>query len=172
MNNPSLLEMAVFPKKGKIQAYVEFPVSEDTAPYLVTSSKRVVWVSSPKKHACVVWAAVRTVSPEVLFQELILEILQRAKEEDWGSVFTPKQVNEACLRLCDYDLPETELLVSQDFPVAGLRIPAVLVPWLPAGHAVVVPVNRAFLGTIIDFGAGEVAALVHNAARGISILVP
>lgn len=172
MNNPSLLEIIPLPKKGKIQAFTVVPVSPETAPYLVTSSKSVVWVKSPKEGN-VVWAAIRNrCAPTFLYEEMFRSILDKSMEEGWENVFSQSQVDKACMRLCEYDIVETELLVGPDFPVEDLKIPAFPVEWLPAGYAVVVPSNRAFLGSLMDFANGEFAAVVHNASRGISILVP
>lgn len=171
MNNPSLLRVVPAPVPKGAPVHVSLAVDPQTAPYLVTSSKRVVWVDRPRPGDTV-WAVFRSVSPDELFRELILSIVEKAQGEDWGCIFGTDQVDKACLRLCEYDLPETELLVSPEFSLEGLNIPAVLAPWLPTGHAVVVPINRDFLGTVVDLGEHGVAALIHNAARGISILVP
>jgi len=43
---------------------------------------------------------------------------------------------------------------------------------VPDGWATILPMDRAFVGTTIDFGEGQHALLVHNASRGVGVLLP
>jgi len=165
---------------GKTPLVVEdVPVDPQTAPYLVTSSKGVLWIEKPHPGD-VVKLAVRDVTPGALFTELLEAVIARSEEEGWGSVvpYSEEGMKEAIQYLDSYDLRDVEVLIpptpKKDWPdwllYKNLNLPVRPSSWIPAGHAVVVPHDREYVGMLGHLDGRRVAAIVHNAPRGIAIL--
>jgi len=166
--------------KGKTPIIVEgISVDPLCAPYLVTSSTGVVWVEKPHPGD-VVKAAVRITAPGVIFTELLEAIIKRSETDDWGSVcpYNAKGLKEAIQYLSFYGLADVEILMP---PTAKNKWPKWLLTkhldlsvrpssWIPKGYIVVIPRDRDYVGMIGHLDGTRVAALVHNASRGIAIL--
>jgi len=165
--------------KGKTPLLVEnIPVDPLCAPYLVTSSTGVAWVEVPHPGD-VVRAAVREVTPGAIFTELLMAIIKRSEADNWGSVqpYTKEGLQEAVQYLDFYGLNEIEILIP---PMSKSKWPKWLLEkshlhirpssWIPKGCLVVIPHDRDYVGMIGHLDGKRVAALVHNASRGIAIL--
>jgi len=166
--------------RGKTPLLVEdIPVDPLCAPYLVTSSTGVMWVEEPHPGN-VVRAAVREVTPGAIFTELFEAIVKRGMKDKWGSVhpYSEKGLQEAVRYLAYYGLTEIEILIPPtpkvDWPNwilhknLGLHVrPS---SWVPDGYLVVIPHDRDYVGMIGHLDGKRVAALVHNASRGIAVL--
>tara|TARA_Y100000310_G_scaffold194587_1_gene194567 strand:+ start:731 stop:1240 length:510 start_codon:yes stop_codon:yes gene_type:complete len=166
----SLTHIMAAPHKDRTPLMVEVPVAPEVSPYLVTSSKSVTWVNRAHGNGCV-RAAVREVGPDILFRELVEAVVLRSKEEGWGNVAPPtaEGFKTASDYLSYYGFQQVELLGST-LKLAGVKTKET--PWVPAGWGVVIPADRDFVGTTLDFGKGRVASVIHNAARGIVVLCP
>jgi len=167
-------------EKGKTPLLVEnIPVDPECAPYLVTSSEGVAWIEKPHPGD-VVRAAVRTVTPGQVFTELLEAIIKRSLRDKWGSVqpYTEKGLQKAIQYLDSYGLTDIEILMP---PTAKTKWPKWLLKknlnlhvrpssWIPEGHLVVIPHERDYVGMIGHLDGQRVAALVHNASRGVTVL--
>lgn len=179
-------------QRGATPLILEYQVSADTAPYLVSSSSSVLWIHEPLSDD-IVRAAVRPIQPGAFFTEVIEAVAAMGRQAEWGNVhpLTREGIRHAIEHVAFYDLNDLELLVprlqpvpSQEDaedeapgPVNGLIRPLVedlglpLRPssWLPSDCVVVVPKDRAYVGTVSQVTPKSLAGVVHNAARGIGI---
>ena len=153
----------------------QVPASDDpdAGPFLITSSKDVMWVERAFPGGFL-RVAVRKVSPEGLFRTLIEAVAQKGSELEWGNVVkdpSHKGMTKAIEHLHYYGFEDLELLHSDKFkPTNVVGIPATPVEWLPEGWGVLVPKDRSYVGTVYDHGDGVVGAVLHNASRGVAIL--
>lgn len=172
--NPSLT--AVMPMRRKsegIPLMTEVPVEPELAPYLVTSSKSVVWVQRTVQG--MVRSAIRTVDPNAHFVEVVDAIRSKSLEQSWGTVF-PLNLDgvltgQSVLREHGFE-HLTLLTTTGGFSDVEIPEPIEVVPtaWLPEHLAVLVPTDREFVGVTLDFGNGSIATVIHNAARGVVVL--
>lgn len=172
-------------KKGKaVPLLMEFKVNPDTGPFLVSSSRSVMWVNS---HAGRVRAGVRKIVPGTLFNEAVQAVTKLGTEAEWGNVhpFTGAGLINAIAHLRSYDLSEIEILVnpktgldagfppvmlSEERESTLLGFPLMYAEWLDLDTIVVVPHERDFVGFLLQIdAAGTAVAVVHNASRGMGI---
>jgi len=194
------LQTKAMQKNGNTPIIVDFNVSEETAPYLVSSSSSVMWINEAHPGS-LVRAAVRAVSVNDLYLEVIEAVAVMGRQQQWGNVqpLTHEGLAAAIDHLNFYDLGPLELLTprahptrdSQKDPEGGStegairvdRMPPDLRPfieesgllfrpssWVPDGAIVVVPRDRTFVGLVTRVTPKKLAAVVHNAARGIAIV--
>ena len=171
-----LTEVVSLPQPGRSPLIMEVPVSHDLdPPFLVSSSKGVVWVAKlgvpPSQN---VRAAVRRATLSALFEEAVVETRKKAQELSWGSVWeaTPEGLGKASSHLLEYGLAPWEVLYGAGFDSSILsETPSREVRWVPEKSAILVPRDRAFLGTSYDFGGGNVALVLHNPSRALAFLV-
>lgn len=163
---------------SNVVGYLEFTVSPETAPYLVTSSKGLVWVSHPSSEGLVRAALREGCAPVVFFREVVLSVKEAGVHYDWGNVLplTLEGVQKAITHLESYDQGEIEILVpksSEDLHRMCSGFDRAVRPssWLPENMAVVVPKDRQFVGGVWRVNKNAISGLVHNAARGMVILV-
>ncbi len=173
-------------QRGSVPLMMEFQVSPETAPYLVTSSQAMLWVEEPHPND-VIKAAVRTGAPADIYKEALAALKIRGKQAQWDTVhpLTVEGIQAAIDHVEFYELGEVEILVPHK-PVSKAKQKRPLVDpvtpllaemglgsrpssWVPRGHVVVVPKDRTFVGILATFGRGQVVAVIHNPARGIAI---
>jgi hypothetical protein len=167
--NPALTSIVTM-KAKKVPLLLEVPVEAELVPFLVSSSRKVIWIESAKNGS--VRAAVRKVSPAEHFPELVEAFVERSSREGWGSVLplTSEGFSQGQAYLSEYGLKDLDLLSHPDTKLPHSEgVSLVTCPWLPVGEAVLVPVDRSFVGVTFDFGAGNIATVMHNAARGIVV---
>lgn len=150
---------------------VPVPDDPEAGPFLVTSSKDVLWVERAF-HGGFLRIAVRQVSLFDVYRQIIGATVDKGLERSWGNVLpaTKEGIVEGLAYLSYFDLPDTMLLYGEDFDI-GLapeleRVPA---DWLPPTWGVLVPA-REYVGTAYLFGGGNIGALAHNPSRGIVVL--
>lgn len=163
--------MSVPRKSGGVALMTEVPVEPELAPFLVTSTKAVTWVGRAVGGR--VRAAIRTAHPNEHYAELVTAIAAKSDEEGWGSVlpFTAEGVAQGEAYLREHGLTALTLLVPEGTPPVSPSEEVEVVPakWLPTGTAVLVPTDREYVGTTLDFGNGSIATVVHNALRGVVV---
>lgn len=162
---------------------MEFPVNPATGPFLVSSTRGVLWVS-PREPK--VRAAFRPLTAEAFFREVVAAVVDMGAAAEWGNIhpLTPAGVLQAVGHLRSYDLSALEVLLHPDtmklvqvvsreteaeetvHTLCGF--PVELAEWLPPGVVVVVPQDRDFVGFVVMRG-GKGVAVVHNASRGIAV---
>lgn len=160
----------------KVPLLVEVPVQASLdGPFLVTSMKSHLWVDD-KFPTGVVRAAVRKVPMEFLFREAVEKVAEKSKELSWGSLNTPSKegVLSSIAHLSSYDLVDIEILYGEGFDSDLLPegVPSSEEVWVPAGWALVLPLDKSFVGTLFDFGQARNALVIHNASRGIGLVIP
>lgn len=173
-------------KKGNVPLIMEFHITPETAPYLVTSSEGLLWIEQPHPGD-IVKAAVREIeSPGDLFWAMTLSVAHRGKRDEWGNVhpFTKEGVLAAAAHVEDYDLGDLEILaprVRDEENEEGiyqrpewlrhetLGYPVRPTSWIPDDCAVVVPRDRDFVGLLSHITPKKVAAVSHNPSRSIAI---
>lgn len=173
--NPNLLDLVALNPQGESNRSLtleDLQVNPGLAPFLVSSTRSVVWVPHASK-ANTVRAAIR--EREGIESELLASIIQMGQQTEWGNIheLTTEGVKACVGHLRDYHDEPLEILVSPDTDLEGIEIPENLekteAEWIPTECLVVVPMDRANLGTLWVIGRNKVAVLVHNVSRGIAI---
>jgi len=164
------------PPRPKIPLLMEFPVSPELdGPFLITSSRDWIWVSESFPNGTV-RAAIRKAPLQFFFREVLERVHKMSKNLEWGSALpaTAEGIKKALAHLSDYELVPAEIVVGEKFNTSlvpeDLKVTEAL--WVPSDWAVVIPADRAFIGTTFDFGEGRYASVIHNAARGLCVLTP
>jgi hypothetical protein len=155
---------------------IEVPIAPELdGPFLVSSSRDLLWIKN-KFPQGVVRAAVRKVPLSFLFRDALLKVARESVARGWDSLHPPtaEGLLEAMAYLAEYDLTPVEILHGSRFERELLPpdVRATETTWVPADWAVVVPEDRAFVGTAVDFGSGQIALVLHNASRGIAFAAP
>lgn len=170
-------------RKGAVPLMMEFAVNPETAPFLVSSTRAVMWIT-PRKPA--VRAAVRPMQDVgAFFREVVDAVAEVGAEAEWGNVqpFTAEGVVQALGHVRSYDLPDLEILAHPDVDWQGipspqkdeaghltlLGFPLVHATWLDLKTLIVVPQDRDYLGFVMLVG-GRGLSVVHNASRGMAII--
>lgn len=150
---------------------VPAPDDPEAGPFLVTSSKDMLWVDRAFRGGFL-RIAVRPASLLDVYRRVVEVVAEKGVERAWGNVLpaTKEGIVEGLAYLSYFDLPDTMLIYGEDFDI-GLapeleRSPA---EWLPPTWGVLVPA-REYVGTAYLFGGGHIGALVHNPSRGIVVL--
>ncbi len=172
----TLLQVVQLPQKGVkgVPLFVEIPVHEDTAPYLVTAHKGPLWIGAPLRGGVVRSAMLRGAWQKDIFKTyyaMTMEVIRQGKERSWGNVFpnTPKGVKAAQEYLESFGLDMLETLDHDTHP----RVNGVLHAkntWIPEGSAVMVPRDRSYLGNVGVWDANTYTVVLHNPARGMAVL--
>lgn len=157
---------------GKVPLMVEIPVEAELAPFLVSSSKDVLWVE--RSHQGHARAAVRKATVPELDRQFIGAVRTRGADDGWGNVhpMTLDGLRAGVAHLSEYGFTDLDYFVSVGgtAPTAPGLSP-LEASWVPSGHAVLLPKNREYVGVTLDFGHGNHATVIHNAARGVVVLV-
>lgn len=164
-------------RKTALPLAAELPVDPATAPYLVTTTRSLLW--HPEDFNGKVRSALRPEELPALYAEIIREVCTTSVEAKWGSVFpyTLDGVREAISYLQHYGMENLDIL-APDEQVDGLLgsmttfcgAGVVRVSYLPARTVVVVPKDRAYLGITMQAGvSGRRLVLVHNPSRGMAV---
>lgn len=172
----SLTQILTLPPKGKTPLMMEVQVDPDLdGPFLVSSSKDFLWIAKVFPNGAI-RAAVRSDTLTSLFEAATRRVAAQSKAAQWGSLHPPTKEGlvEVLAHLAAYELMAVEILHAPEFntDLLTFEIPHHEVGWLPEGWALLVPIDRAFVGTAFDFGSGEYAVVLHNAPRGVGILAP
>jgi hypothetical protein len=187
----NLLKVNRLPVRRDNPLLMEFEVQPKTAPYLVTSTKSVMWISEPMAATPELWpqgtpenvvrVAVRpglTRSLGDFFWEVTQVVENTGRELEWGNVhpFTEEGIALAVDHVAYYELGDLCLLIPRDessLPLKDIAMDLGLLPqpcsWLPADTALVVPKNREYVGFLGLLGRKGAVGLVHNAARSIGV---
>ena len=177
-------------KEGAVPLMMEFPVHQELAPFLVSSSRAVRWVEEAHPGDPMhVKGAVRPIqTPGEFFRELLEALIERGRQDGWGTVhpFSEEGVRAAIAHLNHYELTDLELLVPRTrvadkeegkdayerpewLTQAVLHLPVRPSGWVPDDCAVVVPRDRAFVGVMLHLAPQSICAAIHNASRGIAV---
>lgn len=167
-----LLEEIRFPLKGSRAPFLmEIPVSPESAPYLVTGTRSLLWIEAPRNG--VIRSGIRSGSPDPAFyRALVGEISSQGGKRGWGNSFpsTTAGMGKAVEYLRGYGFEESVLLVS---PGSKIKPPSgvekVPVSWISSG-SVLVPKDRSYLGVLGFLGDKNWTAVVHNPSRGMAVL--
>lgn len=170
-------------RKG-IPVMLEFPVNSSLSPFLVSSSKALLWVGC---HNNRVKAASRKVSDiQGFFWEVTEAIIKEGQDAGWGNIqpLTAIGVKAAIRHVKEYGLVDLEILANPDtpwgeidlewavtkgeIPMALLGFPIQPAPWVQPNTIIVVPKDRAYVGFVVLF-AGHITSVTHNASRGIGV---
>jgi len=174
----SLLEVMDFgatikeTRRGRVApAMMEFEVNPELAPYLVSSTRSVLWVPHASQ-AQTIRAAVR--KRKGLEAELVAAIVSMGEQAEWGNAhpLTSEGLDACIEHLKYYGLEQLEMLIAPETDVSGLLvpdIPLVRASWMPEEAVVVVPADRGFVGTLGVIGQYKAVAVVHNASRGVAV---
>jgi hypothetical protein len=159
--------------------WVEVPVEQETAPYLVTSTQGVLWVPAPvvqveQEHMA--RAAVRQGPLNVLYGELVLAVLAAGRAYDWGNTqpMTRLGYQNALEHMASYDITDVDVLCAEGSATLAVQdwgVACQSCVWMPQGHLVVVPQDRSLLGVVCCLPPlNRFACVIHNAARGMVVL--
>lgn len=157
---------------SKTPLLMEFQVNPELAPFLVSSSRSVQWVSHASESGHV-RAAIR--KRHGLEAELLAAILHLGQEAQWGNThpLTTDGVLACIEHLAFYGIVQVQLLVGPDTDLTGVELPPHVLhgvaSWVPRDALVVVPLDRNFVGTLGTMGQHKAVAVVHNASRGVAV---
>lgn len=192
MSNLLAISRPKIKRRDAVPLWLELPVAPETAPYLVTSTSSLVWINQPHPGD-VVKAAVRKTQPSALFSEVVEQVASMGRQMKWGNIhpYTPEGLRAAIGHLEFYGFQDLELLIPRQKMGAqrtgdGVDVLALVSPalrplvedlalplrpssWVPEDCVVVVPKDRAYVGLVSVVAPNQIAALVHNAARGIAL---
>jgi len=126
-------------------------------------------------------AAVRQAAPGLMFAEALKAIIARGRTSEWGNVhpFTAKGIKAAIDHVAFYEMGDLEILMAPFESNAkqpgwthasALGYPVRPATWLPPKTAVVVPMNREYVGVLTHLSTKHVAMIVHNAGRSLGIV--
>ena len=185
------LQAKAIHQRGNIPLMLEFGVSEETAPYLVSSSSSVMWVQRAHPGPSVK-VAIREVALSDFFREVIDAIALKGSLMQWGNVqpLTLVGLQAAIDHVGFYGLGPLELLIprtheSKDKNVSDLAdimpptlrpfledigVPFRLSSWVPKGTIVVVPKDRQYVGVVSRVSSKKLGGVVHNASRGVAVV--
>ena len=115
--NVSRLQSKALRQPGNMPLMVEYTVPEETAPYLVSSSSSVMWISEAHPGP-LVKAAVREGTLGSFFREVIDAVAAMGRQQNWGNVhpLTYQGLEAAINHLSFYDLDPLELLIPRAHP--------------------------------------------------------
>ena len=172
----SLTEFVTSPQASRTPLMLEVPVTPGLdGPFLVSSSKDLIWIARTFAGGAV-RAAVRTAPIQFLFRDAIHKVFYKSMDEKWGSWAPPSAegVREVISHLAEYDLTEVEVIfgVGFDETLIPEKVPSKEAHWVPPCWAVILPADRAFVGTTFDFGSGRAALVLHNASRAVGVVAP
>ncbi len=172
--NPSLTNFVSWPaRKGALMLdQVPAPDDPEAGPFLITSSRDVMWVDRAFPGGFL-RVAVRKVTPEALFRSLVEAVAERGSELEWGNVETPTHtgMSKAIEHLQYYGFTDVECLHGEGFAITEtVGLPTMKVDWLPKKWGIVLPKERSYVGTVYDLGDGVVGAVLHNASRGVAVI--
>lgn len=171
-------------KKGLTPLILEFQVDAQTAPYLVSSSKGVLWINEPfAGDPPFIKAAIRKgVTPGSIFVEAAKAIFEKATEMRWGSAqpFTEEGLIAAIDHVSSYSVGSLDVLVSPKPILDGGTLPFWIrdrelgenlraADWVPENCIIVIPSDRSFLGMLVHLSPLSTAMAIHNAARGFAM---
>jgi len=178
MSNDNLLEIVSFDdtikttRNGRVPPQMlEFQVNPDLAPFLVSSTRAVLWVEKSGSSDNI-RAAVR--ARRGLYAELVGAVVEMSIRADWGNTqpLTTAGIKSCADHLKFYGLEKIEALVAEDTDVSKVdfkKIHVVKAKWVPLDAVVLVPVDRGFVGTLGTLGTHKAVALIHNASRGMAV---
>lgn len=161
---------------NQIPLYGDFPIdTRETAPFLVSSNKSVVWISSPMKD--VVRAVIRNQGLDEFPMQVVDAIAHRGISYEWGNVhpWSKEGIAGACEYLAYYGLTNIEMLCHpedrsrlEDLVDSKVKVNG----RLAKGTSVVVPRDRSYLGWLAEIKGmeGVFVSVLHNPSRAISIL--
>lgn len=173
----ALTEVIFAKRGGRTPLMVEIPVHQALdGPFLVTSSQDFLWMSGKFPNGTL-RAAVREVPWDFLFRDAVQRVAVMSEHQGWGNFLPPDSwgVEVGVSRLEEYEIPGPyEVLYGKGFdedllPDEMVRHEEV---WVPEGWAIMLPANRGYVGTTLDFRDGQIALLLHNASRGMVVLAP
>jgi len=110
----SRLNSKAMQRKANVPLMLEYPVSPETAPYLVSSSSSVMWINEPHPND-MVKAAIRRATIEEFFQEIIEAVVAMGRTQEWGNIhpLTLEGLQAAVEHVESYELGPVELLTPR-----------------------------------------------------------
>lgn len=159
--------------RKRIPFLVELPVHSASAPFLVSGTKKWLWVE--RVAGGFVKAAVRPERvPAKLSEQVVKEVAQAGRDRKWGNNFplTEAGLKEAIEYLRYYGLEKLEILVAEKTKLPRIPEGVTVCPvaWVSKGRAVVVPEDRSYLGLFGTIQDTHWTAIVHNPSRGMAVL--
>lgn len=170
----TLLHLVQLPRSGigGVPLFIEVPVHEETAPYLVTAHKGPLWIEHPHDRGVVRSAMVRGSWKTDLHKRyfaMTLAVIQRGLERSWGNVFPSDGEKGAREYLESFGHEDLELLTHDAKPRVGGVLHAKNT-WIPEGCAVLVPRDRSYLGSVGVWDDNTYTVILHNPSRGMAVL--
>jgi hypothetical protein len=152
---------------------IEVPVNGGGGPFLVSGIRQEwVWISNAKTG--ILRAAVRPGPvPDDIFVRIVTEIAARGTKNLWENCYpyTDVGLSGAVEYVTSFGIKQVEALVPKD---STLSVPGGVTlsesEWIPQGRAVVIPLDRTYLGMIGVLGAEYHMVVIHNPSRGMAVL--
>jgi hypothetical protein len=173
MSAPVLIISKPYPKTPLLME-VAVPDNLD-GPFLVSGTQQPLWIED-KFPSGDVRAAVIKSPRDFMFRSAVIKVAAKSKELSWGSAnpCTKAGVQASIDHLAYYGLVEVEAYFGDGFDpdLFPEGLVATEEVWVPSGWAVILPQDKSFVGTLFDFGQDRNSLVIHNAARGVGLLVP
>jgi len=174
-----LLQVSPVPaRRGATPLFIESKVNPESAPFLVSSRKAMLWVQR-SSMAGFVRAAVRTGVEDngEMYLEVVRAIAQMGSEAEWGNVqpWTEEGLQEALSYLAYFGFTEVELLIpntkeAAKFVSTQTECEITVADWLEPGMVVAIPKDRSFVGSLGRIDEDSVVVVVHNPSRGVTVV--
>ena len=151
---------------------MEFQVNAELAPFLVSSTRSVQWVSNTSETGTI-RAAIR--KRHGIESEIVGAIIDAGLQAEWGNIhdLTTEGVLKCLEHVASYELAPLEIIVAEDTNLEGIEIPegvnVLMAAWMPQNALAVVPVDRGFVGTLGTIGKHKAVCVIHNPSRGIAV---
>ena len=129
---------------------MEFQVNAELAPFLVSSTRSVQWVSNTSETGTI-RAAIR--KRHGIESEIVGAIIDAGLQAEWGNIhdLTTEGVLKCLEHVASYELAPLEIIVAEDTNLEGIEIPegvnVLMAAWMP--HKAV--------------------CVIHNPSRGIAV---
>lgn len=158
-------------RSRKTPQMMEFPVNPELGPFLVSSTRSVLWVGKVSRDSRV-RAAVRERSG--IEQEVLASLIDMGTRAEWGNVhpLTTSGVAACIAHLRGYDFEDVEGLVSASTSLEGVDLgglPVQTADWMPTECLLLLPQDRSYFGTLGVLSPTQAMFVVHNASRGVAV---
>lgn len=167
-----LQQVPMLPAAKKVPLLIEIPVNGEGAPFLISGLRDWVWIKGSKSG--IVRSAVRPGGiPADIFTTVTQQVAEKGASAKWGNTlpFSDEGLKKAAAYLKSYGLDQVEALVPVGSTLQAQKgVKLSESTWVSSGRAVVVPLDRTYLGLLGTFGPEYYTVVLHNPSRGMVVL--
>jgi hypothetical protein len=155
-----------YTKTGRVPLITDFGVTADVNayPFLVSTTKAYRWVWQPPVGPLRVGVR-QSLEEDPPWAQIIAAVIAASRTYLWGA---DHPLSEAGVAACiqhvrEYGVSDYDVVAAD--PILGAAVES----WVPKDCVLVIPKNRALLGTINVFPKGGYSFVVENPSRAMGI---